>query len=172
MPARFKTFKKWSTWILIIMKKMNNDLGSKLGLWIKLVILEKFYFKKIEAIKRVDVTPTGVAWNTQPTLPASFYRKAQRITNQQPTPQLSKSSLAPFYTQKRKTQNTKPNPKLPDSLSLSLTNSPSSTFTDSSDGGGFNISSIPTLRPVLGSPPHFSKTRPLPLQLSVLIPTC
>ena len=39
------------------MKKMNNDLGSKLGLRIKLVILEKFYFKKIEAIKRVDVTP-------------------------------------------------------------------------------------------------------------------
>ena len=67
------------------------------------------------------MTPTGVSWNTQPTLPASFYRKAQRITNQQRTPQLSKSSLAPFYTQKRKTQNTKPNPKLPDSLSLSQT---------------------------------------------------
>ena len=170
MPARFKTFKKWSTWIIIIMKKMNNDLGSKLGLWIKLVILEKFYFKKIEAIKRVDVTPTGVAWNTQPTLPASFYRKAQRITNQQPTPQLSKSSLGLFYT-----QNAKPKAKSKAtwlSLSLSLSNSPSSTFTDSSDGGGFNISSIPTLRPVLGSPPHFSKTRPLPLQLSVLIPTC
>ena len=52
------------------------------------------------------MTPTGVSWNTQPTLPASFYRKAQRITNQQRTPQLSKSSLASFYTQKRKTQNT------------------------------------------------------------------
>ena len=50
----------------------------------------------------MDLTPTGVAWNTQPTLPAGFYRKAQRITNQQPTPQLSKSSLEPFYTQNAK----------------------------------------------------------------------